>query len=57
MNLSSPDDRWSVFAGVNNISDEVYPIAGNSSLATGSGYAEIAYRRGQEWFLGLSTAF
>jgi iron complex outermembrane receptor protein len=57
LTLNSPNDAWSVFAAINNISDEVYPIAGNSSLATGSGYAEIAYNRGQEWFLGLSTEF
>jgi iron complex outermembrane receptor protein len=57
LTLQSPNDRWSLSAGVNDINDEVYPIAGNSSLATGSGYAEIAYNRGREWFLGLQAKF
>jgi outer membrane receptor protein involved in Fe transport len=39
----------------NNATDEVYPIAGNSSLGTGSGYAEIAYDRGRTWYIGLET--
>jgi iron complex outermembrane receptor protein len=41
---------WSVTVGVNNATDEVYPVAGNSSLTTGSGYAEIAYARPREYF-------
>ena len=43
--------------GVNNLTDETYPIAGNSSLTTGSGYAEIAYSRPREWFLSLRKDF
>jgi hypothetical protein len=31
--------------------------AGNSSLTTGSGYAEIAYARPQEWFVGIEYDF
>jgi outer membrane receptor protein involved in Fe transport len=34
------DSPWSFTVGVNNATDETYPIAGNSSLTTGSGYAE-----------------
>ena len=36
---------WKSSLGVNNATDELYPVAGNSSLTTGSGYAEIAYAR------------
>jgi iron complex outermembrane receptor protein len=49
--------KWSVTLGVNNASDETYPIAGNSSLDTGSGYAEIAYSRPREYFAILAYDF
>lgn len=48
---------WSVRVGVNNATDEVYPIAGNSSLTTGSGYAEIAYARPREYFAQVQYDF
>ena len=48
---------WEVRLGVNNATGEVYPIAGNSSLTTGSGYAEIAYARPREYFAMLSYEF
>jgi iron complex outermembrane receptor protein len=41
---------WHIRLGVNNATDEEYPVAGNSSLTTGSGYAEIAYARPREYF-------
>jgi len=50
-------DKWRFVAGVNNATDESYPIAGNSSLTTGSGYAEIAYSRPQEWFATVEYEF
>jgi iron complex outermembrane receptor protein len=47
----SPDTGpWRVTLGVNNAADKLYAIAGNSSLSTGSGYAEIAYARPREYF-------
>jgi iron complex outermembrane receptor protein len=55
--LRSPDDGWSLIAAINNIGDEVYPIGGNSSLSTGSGYAEIAYNRGRQWFVSVQRSF
>jgi iron complex outermembrane receptor protein len=56
--LSGGDDSpWAVTLGVNNATDEVYPIAGNSSLTTGSGYAEIAYARPREWFASVKVEF
>ncbi|HKZ73699.1 MAG TPA: TonB-dependent receptor, partial [Steroidobacteraceae bacterium] len=48
---------WQVILGVNNATDEVYPIAGNSSLTTGSGYAEIAYARPREYFATFKYDF
>jgi iron complex outermembrane receptor protein len=51
------DSPWIFTAGVNNATDETYPIAGNSSLTTGSGYAEIAYARPREWFASLQYEF
>jgi iron complex outermembrane receptor protein len=48
---------WRVVMGVNNVTDELYPIAGNSSLTTGSGYAEIAYARPREWFANFQYEF
>ena len=56
--ISKGDDSpWAVTVGVNNLTDEEYPIAGNSSLTTGSGYAEIAYSRPMEWFASLKFQF
>ena len=42
--------QWKATLGVNNAADKLYAIAGNSSLTTGSGYAEIAYAKPREWF-------
>jgi iron complex outermembrane receptor protein len=43
--LASDDDKWRFVLGANNVTDEVYPVAGTSSLTTASGYAEIIYAR------------
>ncbi len=51
------NEQWRFVAGLNNATDEEYPIAGNSSLTTGSGYAEIAYARPQEWFVAIEYDF
>jgi iron complex outermembrane receptor protein len=48
---------WRVAFGVHNVTDELYPVAGNSSLTTSSGYAEIAYNRGREAFVSLTKSF
>jgi iron complex outermembrane receptor protein len=49
--------NWRVTAGVNNATDERYPTGGNSSLTTGSGYAEIGYARPREYFVYLDYNF
>jgi iron complex outermembrane recepter protein len=55
--LGPRDGNWRATVGVNNATDEEYPIAGNSSLTTGSGYAEIAYARPREWFATFKYNF
>jgi iron complex outermembrane recepter protein len=55
--LGPDGGAWRVTLGVNNASDETYPIAGNSSFTTGSGYAEIAYSRPREFFATMSYDF
>jgi iron complex outermembrane recepter protein len=55
--FSMTDAPWRVTLGVNNATDEVYPVAGNSSLTTGSGYAEIAYARPREYFAQVQYDF
>jgi len=55
VNLSmgfGPDhEQWNFQLSVFNATDELYPTGGNSSLTTGSGYAEIAYARPREYYL------
>ncbi|HEX6396983.1 MAG TPA: TonB-dependent receptor, partial [Steroidobacteraceae bacterium] len=46
-----PDEgKWKVVLGINNATDELYLVNGNSSYYTGSGYAELAYARPREYF-------
>ena len=40
-----------------NLTDEEYSTGGNSSLTTGSGYAEIAYARPRQYFLNFEWDF
>jgi iron complex outermembrane receptor protein len=55
--VAPAEGRWRLVLGVNNATDEVYPIAGNSSLSTGSGYAEIAYSRPREYYATATYDF
>lgn len=57
MAISSNNSDWRVVIGINNATDEVYPVSGNSSLSTGTGYAEIAYARPREYFASFSYNF
>jgi iron complex outermembrane receptor protein len=57
LGLTRPDSKWRLTLGVNNATDKLYPVAGNSSLTTGSGYAEIAYARPREWFALINVDF
>lgn len=55
--FATNDRAWKLTIGVSNATDEIYPVAGNSSLTTGSGYAEIAYARPREYFVQLQYDF
>ncbi|MEE8427802.1 MAG: TonB-dependent receptor, partial [Woeseiaceae bacterium] len=55
--LGPADGPWRLRATVMNATDELYSTGGNSSLTTGSGYAEIAYARPREYYLTLSWDF
>jgi iron complex outermembrane receptor protein len=55
--FAQDSNKWRVTLGVNNATDKVYRIAGNSSLTTGSGYAEVAYARPQEFFALVNYNF
>ncbi|MDP3738056.1 MAG: TonB-dependent receptor [Hyphomonadaceae bacterium] len=57
LTLEKDSDPWRLKLAFRNLTDEVYPVAGNSSLTTGAGYAEIAYDRGSETVISLSTRF
>jgi iron complex outermembrane receptor protein len=46
-----------IVAGVENLTDEVYPVAGNSSLATATGYAEIVYNRPRVYYINAEYRF
>jgi len=48
---------WGLRAAVTNATDEVYSTGGNSSLTTGSGYAEIGYARPRQYFLYFDWDF
>lgn len=57
VNIDSFQSSFGFKAGINNATNEIYPIAGNSSLSTGSGYAEIAYARERQYFISVSYEF
>ncbi len=55
--LAQPDSGWALVVGLNNATDELYPVAGNASLSTSTGYAENIYARPRNWFVELSYDF
>ena len=57
LRFETEQGKWGLTLGVNNATDQTYPIAGNSSLDTGSGYAEIAYSKPREYFALLNYDF
>jgi len=46
-----------VVLSVTNLTDELYPVAGTSSLTTASGYAEIIYARPRMFALTATLDF
>jgi iron complex outermembrane receptor protein len=55
--LAGEAQRWSLTLRGDNLTDELYPVAGTSSLTTASGYAEIIYARPRSFSLIYSMDF
>lgn len=55
--LENSVHAWRLTVGVNNLTDKLYPVAGNSSLSTSAGYAEIVYARPRNYFVSGSYNF
>jgi iron complex outermembrane receptor protein len=55
--LVSADDKWRFVLGASNLTDELYPVAGTSSLTTASGYSEIIYARPRSLSLSVTRNF
>jgi iron complex outermembrane receptor protein len=51
------NDKWRFMLSGVNLSDELYPLAGTSSVTTASGYAEIIYARPRSWSLSATRSF
>lgn len=49
--LENSARAWRLMFGVNNLTDRIYPIAGNSSMSSSAGYAEIVYSRPRNYFV------
>lgn len=47
----SSSERWSVTAGVTNLTDKQYRVSGNQSLAASAGYAEVVYAPPRQYFV------
>jgi iron complex outermembrane receptor protein len=57
LTLETGNGRWRLTLSGNNLTDELYPVAGTSSLTTASGYAEIIYARPRNFSLSLAMNF
>lgn len=57
VSFESQDGAWRFVVSGNNLTDEVYPVAGTSSLTTSSGYAEIIYARPRNLMASLYRNF
>jgi iron complex outermembrane receptor protein len=55
--LESDDAKWRIVLSGNNLTDELYPVAGTSSLTTASGYSEIIYARPRTLALSVTRNF
>jgi iron complex outermembrane receptor protein len=58
LSVESGDDKgWRFVLAGNNLTDELYPVAGTSSLTTASGYAEIIYARPRNFTFSATRNF
>jgi iron complex outermembrane receptor protein len=57
LTLASADDKWRLMLSGFNLTDELYPVAGTSSLTTATGYAEIIYARPRNFTFNAIRSF
>jgi iron complex outermembrane receptor protein len=57
LTLENVNRAWRLMLGVNNLTDKIYPIAGNSSYSSSAGYAEIVYARPRNFFVSGTYNF
>jgi iron complex outermembrane recepter protein len=55
--FASVDEKWRIVLSGSNLTDELYPVAGTSSMTTASGYAEIIYARPRSLALSVTRKF
>ena len=55
--LEAEGRKWRFVLSGNNLTDELYPVAGTSSLTTASGYAEIIYARPRNLTFSITRSF
>ncbi|MGQ9427355.1 TonB-dependent receptor [Gilvimarinus sp. F26214L] len=55
--LGDDAEIWNVVLGVENATDNQYPIAGNAALTSSSGYAEAIYTRPRNYYLSATYNF
>ena len=55
LSLEREDEGWRIALSGNNLTDELYPVAGTSSVTTASGYSEIIFSRPRSF--SVSAAF
>jgi iron complex outermembrane receptor protein len=57
ISLEPKNSRWRLTLNGNNLTDELYPVAGTSSVTTSSGYSEIIYARPRNFWVTLGLKF
>jgi iron complex outermembrane recepter protein len=57
LTLASEDSKWRFVLSGSNLTDELYPVAGTSSLTTASGYSEIINSRPRTVALSATFSF
>ncbi len=57
LTLESEDSKWRFALTGSNLTDELYPVAGTSSLTTASGYSEVIYTRPRTFALSATFNF
>ena len=55
--LEPEGGKWRLTLSGNNLTDELYPVAGTSSVTTSSGYSEIIYARPRNFWVTVGFNF